>query len=70
MQFLFNEISLLVSEMQVAFQQISRSTNGMTDSLAKQGVDRSCNLSAPIMYLGWVRWLIHFSSTSSPKNCL
>lgn len=39
MQFLFNKIHRLASLSQVSFQHISRSTNGMTDSLAKQGVD-------------------------------
>ena len=49
MQFLFNEICRLVSDMPVMFQHISRSANGMADCLAKQGVDRSCNLSAYIL---------------------
>lgn len=43
MQFLLNEISCLVFEMQVLFQHLCRSANGMTDCLAKQGVHRSCN---------------------------
>lgn len=51
MQFLFNEISLLVSELQVSFQLVSISPNGMVDCL---GVDRSCNLSAQIMQSGLV----------------
>lgn len=39
MQFLFNKIHRLASLSQVSFQHIRRSTNGMTVSLAKQGVD-------------------------------
>ena len=49
MQFLFNEISNLISDLHVTFQYISRFANGMADFLAKQGVHRSCNLSAFIM---------------------
>lgn len=49
MKFLNNEISFLVSDLQVSFQHVSSSTNGMTDCLAKQGVDRSCNLSASLV---------------------
>lgn len=49
MQFLFDEISLKVSEMHVRFQHISRYANRMAGFLAKQGVDQSCDLSAPIM---------------------
>lgn len=41
--------SLLESEMQVSFQHVSRSANGMTNYLAKRGVDWSCNLSAPVV---------------------
>ena len=39
MHFLFNEIGLFVSEMQLTFQHIIRSANGMEDSLVKQGVN-------------------------------
>ena len=46
MQFLLNEISSLASGMHILFQHVCRSANGMADCLAKQGVDRSCNLSA------------------------
>eukprot|EP00268_Persea_americana_P021175 TRINITY_DN2115_c2_g2_i2.p1 TRINITY_DN2115_c2_g2~~TRINITY_DN2115_c2_g2_i2.p1 ORF type:complete len:106 (-),score=3.85 TRINITY_DN2115_c2_g2_i2:1-318(-) len=49
MQFFFNEISHLIFDLQVTFQRISRSANGMQDCLAKQGVDRSCNLIAFIL---------------------
>ena len=49
MQFLLNEINLLVASLQVSFQHVSRSANEMVDCLAKQEVDGSCNLSAPIM---------------------
>lgn len=49
MQFLFNEIDLLVSQLQVSFQHVSRYANSMTDCLATQGVDRSCDLSAHVM---------------------
>ena len=49
MKFLLNEINLLVSSLQVSFQHVSRLANEMTDCLAKQGVDRSCNLSVPVM---------------------
>ena len=34
----------------VSFALVSRSASGMADSLAKQGVDPSCNLSAPVTY--------------------
>ena len=36
MQFLFNEIGYLLSDMQIAFQHIRRSVNRMADCLAKQ----------------------------------
>ena len=49
MQFLFNEISHLISNLQVTFQHIRRSANGTANCLAKRGVHRSCNLSASIM---------------------
>ena len=55
-QFLFNEIIHLVFELQVSFQHVSRSTNGMADCLAKQGVDHSCNLSGScnvVVIGGW-----------------
>ena len=49
MQFYFKEICHLSSKSQVSFHHISRSTNGFVDCLAKQGVERSCNLSAFVM---------------------
>ena len=45
----FQRISHLISNMQVTFQHTSRSANVMADYLAKQWVDRSCNLSASIL---------------------
>lgn len=36
---LFNEISLLLSELQVSFQHVSRSANGMVNCQAKQGFE-------------------------------
>ena len=49
MQFLLDEIILLVSGLQVSFQHVSRSANEMADRLAKQEVDWPCNLSAPVI---------------------
>lgn len=49
MQFYFTEIHHLTSMTQVSFQHISRWANGMAGSLAKQGVDHLCNLSASVM---------------------
>lgn len=49
MQFLQNEISHLISDINAMFQYISRSANGIADYLAKQGVNRSCNLHASIL---------------------
>lgn len=40
MQFYLNEIKVLMTGNCIFFQHVSRSTNGMPDSLAKQGVDR------------------------------
>lgn len=36
---LFNEISLHLSELQVSFQDVSRSANGMANCQAKQGFE-------------------------------
>ena len=49
MQFLFNEISSLLSDLQVSFQHVSKYADGMADCLAKHGVDQSCNLSASLV---------------------
>lgn len=48
-QFLFNEIHHLASLSWVSLEHISISENGMDDSLAKQGVDRSSNFSTYVM---------------------
>lgn len=51
MHFYLNEIRVLASLVQVSLANVSRpavSANGMADSLAKHGVDRSCNLSASV----------------------
>ena len=49
MQFYFNEIMAVDSKSRVSIKHVSRLANGMVDYLAKQGVVRSCNLSAPVM---------------------
>lgn len=50
MQFHFNKIQHLASLPQcIFFQHVSRSIDRMADSLAKQGVDRTCNLSALVV---------------------
>lgn len=43
---LLNDIQALASKSRVSFEHVSGFTNGMTDTLAKQRVVRSCNLSA------------------------
>lgn len=50
MQFYFNEIHHLASLSRVSFKHISRTASSMADCLSKQGVDRSCNLSAHVMW--------------------
>ena len=43
-----NEIKALSSSIIVSFSHIYRSANGITDSLAKQGIHRVVQLVAPI----------------------
>lgn len=38
-----------MADMPNSMAEISKSTNGMVDCLAKRGVNQSCNLSAPVM---------------------
>ena len=41
----------------VSFQHVSRSANGMADSLAKQGIDSSCNLSAYVVWYVRIQYI-------------
>ena len=58
MKFLFNEISHVVSDLQVTFQHISRFANGMADCI-------DLVIEAPLLCS--VR-LVHFSCTSSTMD--
>lgn len=40
LHFYFNEINFWLSTIQVEFQHVGRSANGLVDSLAKQGIYR------------------------------
>ena len=68
MQFYFNEIKTRMMGNSISFQHISRSTNGTAYSLAKQGVDRLCDLSAmTVLFFGFgFGWLGIYLSYRPP----
>lgn len=47
--FHFNEINYLVSTLHVPFQHVGRSTIGLVDVLAKQGISKTSPFNALIM---------------------
>lgn len=56
--FCFNEIKFLVSCIQVVFRHVIRSSNGVVDVLAKQGIDRSVSLGGAFVSL----WFFEYTS--------